>query len=62
MYVVGLPGVSPDVEEGKESHFNIDQEGGDADRDIGLEDLVGGFDGAGGVEEGKNYLVGGVRW
>lgn len=50
--VVDAPGEGPEVEDGEEGHFDAEEHGGDADFYVGGLDFLGGFDGAGGGEEG----------
>lgn len=53
---VDLPGEGPEVEDAEDGHFDAEEEGGDADFYVRGLELSGGFDGAGGGEEGDEEL------
>ena len=54
--VVHFPGEGPEMEDGEDGHFDTEEEGGDADFDVRVGNAGGGFDGAGGGEEGYDDL------
>ena len=55
--VGSLPGEGEDVEEGEQGHFDAEEEGGDADFDVGVGEVLRGFEGPrGGGEEGDYEL------
>ena len=56
VYVVVFPGVGEEVQDGEDSHFNAEEQGGDADFDVGGGYMGGFFDDIGGGEEVDDYL------
>ena len=56
--IVFGPGEGEEVEEGEEGHFDAEEEGGDADFDVGGGDPGGGFDGAARGQDGDGNLDG----
>ena len=59
--VVLFPGEGEEMQDAEDGHFNAEKEGRNADFDVRGGDVGGGFDSAGGSEEGESDLDGHER-